>query len=171
MYCFSLVSCELFHKAIRHVNVLHFLFKLYLTRIFCLYRYTQMNRTVHFVTAVYVHNVFLSPPCLTFHFHHFYSAIFCHFGHREGISNAVAPLCSPLPCRASGLACEAGPEEGGAEGSRWALIHYWSFPIENLMEILPPTLLLFSGPLVPCRLSLPFSYFSLMSPLCSYPLV
>lgn len=107
-----------------------------------------------------------------FHFHHFYSAIFCHFGHREGISNAVAPLCSPLPRCASGLACEAGPEEGGAEGSRWALIHYWSSPIENVMEILPPTpLLLFSVPPVPFRLSLPSSYSSLMSPLCTSSLV
>lgn len=97
------------------------------------------HTTAHLISVASILHVapIPSPSYSFFHFLPFYSAIFCHFGHREGSSNAVAPPMQPPAVYASGLACEAGPGEGGDMGSRWALIHYWSTPIENLMEIVP----------------------------------
>lgn len=74
----------------------------------------------------------------------FYCAIFCHFGPRRRGRNAISPPLRPLLWgRVVWTVCWAGEEcvwreRGGGTGSRWALIHYWSAPIENLMEILPP---------------------------------
>lgn len=91
----------------------------------------------------------------------FYCAIFCHFGLRKGGRNAISPPLRPLLWgRVAWPVCWAG-EKGGETGSRWALIHYWSAPIENLMEILPPLLLLI--------LSLHPSLFLFFSPLLSSP--